>query len=167
MMAIFGMAGTTKRRESFDLAAFFLGCYLSERRVVVMDLLRMRRDHVALGEPFIKSPNLTCIMCFKYLEGRLQEVKDLDSGFVRQQWQGDSMIRLVNAHDDFGNRLTGGATTLRRGFRWRKDIQVKLLVELSQIALCRSGQQFGGQGGEDAVVAGGMVTQCMSQLRRH
>jgi hypothetical protein len=48
-----------------------------------------------------------------------------------------------------------------------KHIQVQLLIELREFTLGTHGQQFCGHGGEDAVVAGGVIAQGMAQLRGH
>ena len=48
-----------------------------------------------------------------------------------------------------------------------EDLQVKLLVELWQVPLGRGGEEFGGQRRQDAVIAGGMVTQDLLHLRGH
>jgi hypothetical protein len=60
---------------------------------------------------------------------------------------------------------TGAA--LRLGIRLRKHVQVEFLVEHRQVALRCGGEQFGGHRGQDAVVAGRVVAQGMTQRRRH
>ena len=63
--------------------------------------------------------------------------------------------------------------TLRACGRWRgalgrsKDFQIEFFIELRHFAFGRGAEQFGAHGGEDAVVAGGVVTQCLAQLRCH
>jgi len=39
----------------------------------------------------------------------------------------------------------------------REDLQVKLLVKPGKLAFGGHGQQLGGHGGEDALVAGGVI----------
>ncbi len=53
------------------------------------------------------------------------------------------------------------------GFGFGKNAQVKLLVELWQVSLGDGGEEFGSQCGQDAVVAGGVVTRGLLQLWRH
>jgi len=48
-----------------------------------------------------------------------------------------------------------------------EDFEVELLVELGEIALSGHREQFGGHGGEHAVVASGVIAQGLSQLWRH
>ena len=83
MMAVFGLAGITERRESFDLAAFLFAVdYKSEWRVVIGHLGWIRRDDIVLGESVVKASNLSCVTCFKYLVSHFQEIEDIDGCFV-------------------------------------------------------------------------------------
>src|ERR1700678_1945112 len=58
-------------------------------------------------------------------------------------------------------------TTRSLSLRRRKDLEVQLFIEFGDFALCRRHQQFGGHADEDAVVAGGVVTQGVAQLFGH
>ena len=49
---------------------------------------------------------------------------------------------------------------------WREDLQITFLAELRS-ALGGGAQQCGAHGGEDAVVAGGVIAQGLVQLHRH
>jgi hypothetical protein len=48
-----------------------------------------------------------------------------------------------------------------------KDLEVQLLVELRQLTLGRSDEEFGGQRCQDAVIAGGVIAQRLLQHRGH
>src|ERR1700676_1721200 len=48
-----------------------------------------------------------------------------------------------------------------------EHLQVELFIEFGDFALCRSHQEFRGHADEDAVIAGGVVTQGISQLLGH
>ena len=48
-----------------------------------------------------------------------------------------------------------------------KDLQIKLLIELWQIALSLGGQEFGGKCRQNAVITGRVITQRLLQRRRH
>lgn len=56
----------------------------------------------------------------------------------------------------------------RRGHcRWRKDIQIKLLIEHSQVSLRTGSRQFCRHRRQNTVISTGMVTQGVAQRQRH
>lgn len=50
---------------------------------------------------------------------------------------------------------------------WGEDLQVAFLIELSCPPLCCGDEEFGDHGGEDTMVAHGMIAQCSHELFGH
>lgn len=63
--------------------------------------------------------------------------------------------------------MTCCTASLGRRRRLSEDIEAKLLVELDQVTLRSCSEEFGGERSEDAVIAGGVIAQGVTQLRRH
>jgi len=53
------------------------------------------------------------------------------------------------------------------GVRSAEGLQVELLVERGDLALCGGHEEFRGQGHEDAVVSGGMIADSLAEFSRH
>jgi hypothetical protein len=82
---------------------------------------------------------------------------DFDGSLIGQNRQRVIVLRLICAHDSRKGSTSGAPWGC--GFGWGEDLQIELLIERRQLALCGGGEQFGGQRGEDAVIAGRMVAQ--------
>ena len=98
------------------------------------------------------------------LDEIIEEVEDLGGRLVtelRQAWS-----EVVIAHDGSPLRLRAGFRGSGR-FRFGKHIEVEFLVEHRSFALDGCTQELSGHGGEDAVVAGGVIAEGLAKLRGH
>lgn len=76
-------------------------------------------------------------------------------------WRGGEFMRACSGAGEPGAARTGALAGAR------EDVEVKLLVELHELALCGGGEELGGHGGQHAVVAHRVVADGVHQFGRH